>query len=133
VTSNNYNHIVFYDGVCGLCSGVVARLLRWDKHHRLSFAALQGQTAARLRITSSGDLESMVYLADGKRYTASEGVIRAMAAMGGGWKFVLVLLVFPRFLRDAVYNWVGRNRYRWFGKLPACRIPSPDERKYFFD
>ena len=124
---------MFYDGVCGLCSRLVARLLKWDKHHRLNFATLQGQTAARLHITSSGEPESMVYLADGKGYTASEGVIRAMAAMGGGWKLMLVLLVFPRFLRDAVYNWVGRNRYRWFGKLPACRIPSPDERMYFFD
>lgn len=124
---------MFYDGVCGLCNGLVTRLLKWDKRHRLSFAALQGQTASRLHITSSGDPESMVYLADGKRYTASEGVIRAMAAMDGGWKLMLVLLVFPRFLRDAVYNWVGRNRYRWFGKLPACRIPSPDERMYFFD
>jgi len=124
---------VFYDGVCGLCNALVTRLLKWDKRHRLRFAALQGQTAASMHIASSGEPESMVYLVDGKRFTASEGVIRAIATMGGGWKLMLVLLVFPRFLRDAVYQWVGRNRYRWFGKLPECRIPSPDERKYFFD
>ena len=124
---------MFYDSVCGLCNRLVTRLLKWDRRHRLSFAAIQGQTAARLQITSSGEPESMVYLSDGKRFRASEGVIRAMAAMGGGWKLMLVLLVFPRFLRDAVYNWVGQNRYRWFGKLPACRIPSPDERNYFLD
>ncbi len=124
---------MFYDGVCGLCNGLVTRLLKWDKRHRLRFAAIQGETAASLLIASSGEPDSMVYLADGKRYTESEGVIRAMAAMDGGWKLMLVLLVFPRVLRDAVYQWIGRNRYRWFGKLPVCRIPSPDERKYFFD
>ena len=51
--------------------------------------------------------------------------------MNGGWPLLKLLLIVPRFIRDAVYEWIGRNRYRWFGRKDACMIPSPELRAKF--
>lgn len=132
-TTNAAPHpIVFFDGVCGLCNGFVNRLMRWDKHHVLRFATLQGHTAqVRLPMAHTAELRTIIYL-DGERIlTRSTAALHIVMKLGGPWKLAGLVLVVPRFLRDAVYNWIANNRYQWFGKLDSCRLPSPEERALF--
>jgi predicted DCC family thiol-disulfide oxidoreductase YuxK len=124
--------IVFFDGVCGLCNGFVDRLMRWDRKHVLRYATLQGTTAAaQLPATHTQELSTIVYFDGRQVYTRSDAALRIVIRLGGAWKLAGAFFVIPRFARDAVYNWVARNRYQWFGKHDSCRLPSPEERTLF--
>jgi predicted DCC family thiol-disulfide oxidoreductase YuxK len=131
-------NLVLYDGVCGLCNKLVRFLLRADRRNVLCFAPLQGPTAARLaeRHGFALDVKTMVYvrhfgLKDERAYLRSDAVLRVLGDVGGVWWLLSGLRVVPRFLRDPVYEFVARNRYRWFGKYDSCPLPSPDQRARF--
>ena len=79
----------------------------------------------------AGDPQSFIFLDKDAFYEQSNAVLRALSRLGGAWRLVAVLSVFPRPLRDLVYRIVARNRYRWFGRRDACRLPTPDERDRF--
>jgi predicted DCC family thiol-disulfide oxidoreductase YuxK len=126
------NPVVFFDGVCGLCNGFVDRLMKWDKRHVLRFATLQGTTAATLLpVDHTADLTTIVYFDGERMHTRSNAALRIVIRLGGGWNLAGAFFIVPRVLRDAVYNGVARNRYQWFGKQASCRLPSPEERKWF--
>ena len=128
------NNIVFFDGVCNFCNGTVNWLMARNKRRNLLFSSLQGSTAKRLVPQEMlVDLSSIVYYRKGSMYTKSTAVLficKDMAWYGG---LALPFLLVPRFVRDGVYNWVARNRYKWFGKSDTCRIPSAAERTRFLD
>ncbi|HEV8629379.1 MAG TPA: DCC1-like thiol-disulfide oxidoreductase family protein, partial [Thermoanaerobaculia bacterium] len=125
-------NLVLYDGVCGLCNRTVRFLLRIDRRHRLCFAPLQGQTAARLaeRHGFPTDVRTLVYVRNfglkrERVHVRSDGVLRIFGDVGGLWWLLSLLRIVPRFLRDALYDWVARHRYGWFGKYDSCPLPSP--------
>ncbi len=124
--------IVFFDGVCGLCNRFVDELLHADRKRLLRFAPLQGSTAhGRLPAGMADAMESVVYLRDGLVIQRSDAALHVLIDLGGWRLFYRVFFIVPRFLRDAVYDWVARNRYRWFGKHDTCRLPTPEERVRF--
>ena len=126
------SRIIFFDGVCGLCNRFVDRLLAADARGAFRFAALQGTTAKQLLPDGmAAALESVVYLRDGVILQRSDAALRALIDLGGWRKGYSLLLIVPRFIRDAVYAWVARNRYKWFGKHDTCRLPTPEERERF--
>jgi GMP synthase-like glutamine amidotransferase/predicted DCC family thiol-disulfide oxidoreductase YuxK len=128
--------LVFFDGVCGLCNGFVDFLLARDRAERFFVAPLQGATAAALVPSDAAapdgeDPRSIVLWEEGRAYRKSAAVLRTVSRLGGAWPLVRVFFIVPRFLRDPVYDLVARNRYRWFGRREACRMPSPEERRRF--
>jgi predicted DCC family thiol-disulfide oxidoreductase YuxK len=130
--------LVLFDGVCGFCDDAVQWLLAHDPAGRLRFAPLQGETAARLRRLHPEiptDLDSMVFVeSDAGRsrvYLRSQAIFRTCAELTGPWRRLAWLRFLPRALSDAGYGIFARNRYRWFGKLDACRIPDTEERQRF--
>ncbi|MDE2845811.1 MAG: DCC1-like thiol-disulfide oxidoreductase family protein [Gemmatimonadota bacterium] len=78
-----------------------------------------------------GDLRSFIFLDKDRRFEQSSAVLHALKRLGGAWRLIAVLYVFPRPLRDYVYRIVARNRYRWFGRREECRLPTPEERDRF--
>jgi len=127
--------ILFFDGHCNLCNGSVQWFLTHDKKEVLRFASLQSDLAAELLPRAGVDpqeLSSLVLLEDGIAYTKSDGALRTGALMGG-WYRPLARLgqVFPRFLRDGVYDIIARNRYRWFGRQETCWLPRPEWKARF--
>jgi predicted DCC family thiol-disulfide oxidoreductase YuxK len=121
--------ILFFDGVCGLCNSTVDLLMSEDHAATIKYAALQGSTAQeKLDPSFIADLDSMVYLRDGKTWTKSSGVLRALRDVGGFWRVFYILIIIPAPLRDGLYSIVAKYRYRWFGKSETCRMPTPDER-----
>jgi predicted DCC family thiol-disulfide oxidoreductase YuxK len=125
--------IVFYDGECGLCDRYVKRLLRADKKKVLRFATLQGKTAAEAVGPPQGDAAnwSVKLLDEQGLHERSTAALRALVHAGGAWKLMGAFLVVPRFIRDGVYRFVATNRFRWFGRVDACMIPTPALRERF--
>ena len=131
--------LVLYDGVCGLCDRTVQFLLNVDRHRVLMFAPLQGETATSLLGSHNAiknNLESIIFIRDYSTFNAatflrSEAILQILNEVGGFWRVLSWLRIIPRPLRDIVYDWIGRNRYRWFGKFPECRIPSGEARARF--
>jgi predicted DCC family thiol-disulfide oxidoreductase YuxK len=125
--------VVFYDGDCGLCDRSVKGLIKLDKARRLRYATLQGETATRLMGEPQGPAEgwAIKLLDDQGLHDGSTAALRAASHAGGVGVIAKVLLFVPRFIRDGVYRWIARNRYRWFGKVDACLLPSPALRQQF--
>lgn len=134
-SNNNSDSIVFFDGVCGLCSHTIDLLLRMDKRAKLKFAPLQGETAARLVPEKvRKDLNTFVFLTNSKLHYRSAAVVRILWKIGGLWKIVgTAVWVIPAPLRDVCYRVVSKMRYRIFGKHETCRLPTVEERKRFLD
>ena len=129
--------IVLFDGHCTLCSGAVNFLIDRDPHGRLQFAALQSETGRRLlaehRLPMPDEPDTMVFIVGGKALVRSDAALATTKYLSGLWPLARVAFVVPRSLRDAVYTFVARNRYRWFGRTEACRVPTPALRARFLD
>jgi predicted DCC family thiol-disulfide oxidoreductase YuxK len=130
---------IFYDGVCGLCQGYIRFLIRRDRAgDKFRYAPLQGTTFEALippeRRSSLPD--SLVVLTnDGRLLVRSDGVIHILRRLGGFWGVVAgAISVIPRPIRDAVYDFVARIRYRVFGKRKnVCPVTPPELRARFDD
>jgi len=121
-------NILLFDGHCSLCNGFIDFLIRRDKHNHLKFASLQSNIAADIiPLNYRNDLKTIVYKRGESIYTESTAALKAISDLGGLWKSFLVLLLFPKFLRNTVYRYIARNRYKFFGKKETCRIPTPNE------
>lgn len=128
--------ILFFDGVCNLCNGSVRFILENDRRGVLRFASLQSDTAAELLPQYGIDpkaLNSVILYENGRIYTHSDSVLRTFKLMGGPWAYLYYLGIVPRPIRNWVYDFIGRNRYRWFGKREACMLPRPEWQPRFLD
>jgi predicted DCC family thiol-disulfide oxidoreductase YuxK len=124
--------LLFFDGECGLCDRAVHWTLNRDKRGVFQFAPLQGETAQRMLGTVAGQEFDTLVLVDGAgRHERSTAALRICLHLGWPWRALLVLWLVPRPVRDSVYDWVARNRKRWFGGKEACRLPTPSERARF--
>ncbi|MGB0431360.1 MAG: thiol-disulfide oxidoreductase DCC family protein [Bacteroidia bacterium] len=125
--------IVFFDGVCGLCNRFIDFLLKLDnKRDALNVAALQGTTAKKyIPIDTLENLNTVVILINGQLYYKSTGVLKLCSFLPWYYRWLKVFLILPKGFRDYVYDWVSKNRYKWFGKKETCRLPTPEERAKF--
>lgn len=128
--------ILLFDGVCNLCNGFVQWVVRRDPEAVFRFASLQSDVGQHL-LSRAGlparELSTVVLYQDGEFYTHSDVPLLVALRLGGPWSLLYVLRIVPKPLRDAVYNWVARNRYRWFGKRESCMVPTPELRSRFLD
>jgi len=128
--------IILFDGVCNLCSAAVQWVIKRDKHSTLLFASLQSETARQLlagRRINSQQLTSVALLTDEEFLQKSDAELLIAGQLPGAWKAFYWLRIVPRFIRDAVYDFVARHRYQWFGKQTECMIPTPELRSRFLD
>ncbi|PJZ54662.1 thiol-disulfide oxidoreductase DCC family protein [Leptospira adleri] len=128
--------IVFFDGVCNLCNGTVLFFLDHNPKGNLSFASLQSEAAANIlgkKILPDQSPSSVLFLEEGVLYEKSTAVLKIAKHLSFPWNFVPIFGWIPSFFRDLLYDWIARNRYRWFGRSEACRIPSPELKKRFLD
>lgn len=126
--------IVLFDGVCNLCNSSVQFLIRNDKKKCLYFASLQsdfGQEVLRKFNLPQSDFNSFVLLEGEKIYLRSSAALRIAYFLGGWWKIFQIFWIVPRFVRNAIYNLIAKNRYKWFGKKTECMMPSPELKERF--
>jgi predicted DCC family thiol-disulfide oxidoreductase YuxK len=129
------NHpIILYDGVCHLCNGVINYILPRDKKRYFRFSPLQSETGQALLQKfnlPTDDYDSFVLVEGDKHYVRSGAAIKVMQGMGFPYSLGATLWILPRPLRDALYNWVAKNRYKWFGQYDTCLMPTPDIKERF--
>ena len=126
--------IVLFDGVCNFCNASVNFLIDRDLEGRFVFGALQseeGLAALKEHGLEDGYFDSIVLIDGDNVLTASDAVLEISRSMSGAWPLLRVFRIVPRSIRDAVYNWIARNRYAWFGKQDTCRMPTPEYRARF--
>lgn len=126
--------IVLFDGVCNLCNTSVNFLIDRDPEGRFVFGALQseeGLTVLRKHGLPEYYFDSIVLIEGRNVWTASDAVLEISRHMPGFWPALRVFRIVPKAIRDAVYNWIAANRYRWFGKRESCRLPTPENRSRF--
>ena len=124
--------VIFFDGVCGLCSKWVDFTLARDCDGLFRFAPLQGETAQRALGDWAAELHSVVLLEKGGCFRKSDAVCRIFAKLGGicllaSW----IMRCIPRPIRNWGYDVVARRRYQWFGRHETCRLPTANERGRF--
>lgn len=129
--------IVLFDGVCNLCDGAVQFIIKHDKKDVFRFASLQSETGKKLvseRGLDPASIDSVMLIEPGiAYYRKSTAALEISRDMSGGYRFLKNLLIIPEGLRDAIYDFVAKNRYKWFGKKEQCMIPSPELRSKFLD
>ena len=124
----NSKSIILFDGVCNLCNTSVNFVIDRDSRDRFLFAALQSDFAKnRLQELGYHDFTlSSVLLVEGERvYKESTAALRIAKGLGGLWPLLYIMIIIPSSLRDVVYKYIARNRYKWFGKRESCRVPEP--------
>jgi predicted DCC family thiol-disulfide oxidoreductase YuxK len=127
------DRILFFDGVCGLCSKSVDFVMARDHRQAIKFAPLQGDTARSLLTPADiQNLNTMILWVKGRTYRKSAAAVRVMWQLSLGWQILGTLLwLIPLPLRNLGYSLVARNRYRFFGKKESCRLPTREERLRF--
>lgn len=127
--------VIVFDGVCVLCNGWVRFLLRRDRRQRYRFAAMQGDVGRELLTRNGLDPDDPLsfllieYDRDPSPRVSTDtlAIVRVLAGLGGAWRSVQLAALLPAGMRDPLYRLLARNRYRWFGRREACRVPLPGE------
>lgn len=126
---SNHNHkIILFDGVCNLCNSSVVFAIKRDKNDVFRFAALQSEIGEQLisKFNIDTSKTDSIILIDGeKQYEKSSAALHIAKHLSGGWPLLYAFIIVPKFIRDSVYNFIAKNRYRWYGKKESCMIPTP--------
>lgn len=128
--------IILFDGVCNLCNRSVQFIIKRDRQKRFRFAALQGKSGQALleKFGLQADAINSFIMIEGERaYTRSTAALHMFKKLGGIWSLLYGLMIIPKFIRDSVYNWIARNRYKWYGRREVCMIPSVELKDRFLD
>ena len=127
-------HLLFYDGVCAMCNGIVKAMLRIDEGRVFHFAPLQGETAElarKLHPAFPTEIETLVYVRNGEVFLRSRAAALAMQQMPYPAKALSWFRFLPVWLTDFFYGLVARTRYRIFGEYDNCPLPPPEVRARF--
>ena len=120
--------IILFDGVCNLCNGAVNTTIKYDTKSVFKFAALQSDFAQKqLQLVglSTAKFDSIVLLKHGKVFYKSNAALEIAKDLSGLWRALIIFKIVPRSIRDALYDFIARNRYSFFGKKEQCMIPTP--------
>ncbi|MCJ0743918.1 thiol-disulfide oxidoreductase DCC family protein [Pedobacter montanisoli] len=126
--------VVFFDGECNLCNRSVQFIIKRDRKDCFSFASLQGETAKGMLADlglSNGTNQSIILWENGRLYRQSDAALRIVKRLNGFWSLLYGFIIIPAFIRNPIYNYIARNRYKWFGKADHCLIPAPELKHKF--
>lgn len=127
-------NIILFDGVCNLCSAFLNFVYLNNPKANFTFAWLQSSKARELLDSFNSldkDIDSIIYIEQNRLYYKSSAAIRIFRQLRFPWPVLWLGIILPKPLRDWIYDFVARNRYKWFGKKDHCFIPSGDLTKRF--
>jgi predicted DCC family thiol-disulfide oxidoreductase YuxK len=125
--------VVLFDGVCNVCNAAVNFIIDRDREGKFRFASLQSDVGRSLGQAHGlpQEFDTIAFIDGGEIHTRSAAVLRIAKGLDGAWPLLFSLVVLPRPVRDWAYRYFAARRYAWFGKLEACRVPTPDIRRRF--
>lgn len=126
--------VVLFDGVCNLCNGSVLFIIKRDPQSKLKFSSLQSDYGAeqmkRFNLPPSA-LNSVLLIKNDQLFQKSNAALEIARMLDGIWPGMYAFKIVPLFIRDFIYDWIAKNRYRWFGKKEECMIPTPEMKARF--
>ena len=126
--------VILFDGVCNFCNFWVNFIIDRDKNDKFRFASLQSElgqeTLSKLKLSQT-DFDTFILLDGENHFTSSSAGLRVARELGGFFGLLYIFIIVPPFIRNGVYSLIAKNRYRFFGREEACRIPTPETRKKF--
>lgn len=128
--------LLLFDGVCHFCAWSVRFIIDRDPARRFRFASLQSAPARRLLAEHGLNpdvIDSVVLIEDGRAWRESDAALRVCRYLRAPWNWFWIFRFFPKRVRDAVYRFIVRHRYRWFGKSETCMVPTPEIRARFLE
>jgi predicted DCC family thiol-disulfide oxidoreductase YuxK len=127
--------IILFDGVCNFCESSVQFIIKRDPVGHFQFASLQSETGERLlkQLEVKNHLESLVLIENRRYYKKSTAALKICKNLKGGWKLLYIFRIIPTPIRDFFYDWIAKNRYKWFGKKDSCMIPTTEIRNRFLE
>jgi len=134
ITEEEKIGIILFDGVCNFCNSSVNFIIRHDKKKRYKFAALQSNVGRMLSEKYGIDqskIDSIILIENGDVFVKSSAILRITKSLNYLYPLLFGFIIIPKFIRDGVYDFIARNRYKWFGKKEACMIPSPEIKSRF--
>lgn len=132
----NNNPIILFDGVCNLCNGAVQFVIKHDRNNKFQFAALQsamGQQLLQQNNLPQQGFDSFVLIQGEKVFLKSTAALQVAKQLSGPIKLLYGFIIVPAFIRNAVYAFIAKNRYKWFGKKDSCMIPTPSLQSRFLN
>ena len=128
---SQYN-VVLFDGVCNLCNGAVQFIIARDKQDYFHFTSLQSPIGQDLlKDEDLSGIDSIIFVEKGKKYYYSTAILHICKHLSGLYPLLFVFIIVPAFIRDGIYKFVAKNRYKWFGKKNEdfCLMPTPELEK----
>lgn len=119
--------LLFFDGVCNLCNSSVQTIIKKDTQQKFKFASIQSDAAKEILLqfdNFNSDIDSIILLNKGEFYYKSSAVIRVCKILGGLYYFLFIFWIVPKPIRDYIYDYVAKNRYKWYSKRESCMLPS---------
>lgn len=124
--------LILFDGVCNFCNNSINLVIDNDPKGTFKFVPLQSPLGESLKHKYHlSNIDSIVLISQDRAYTKSSAALKIARNMKGLWPILYVFVVLPPFLRNLVYDFIAKNRYKWFGKSESCRIPTPDLKERF--
>ncbi len=135
-TETKIENIILFDGVCNLCNTAINFVIDRDRKKVFKFSSFQstfGQGYLKDNQLPLDEFEYMVYVENNKIYAKSTAALKIARKMSGIWPILYGFIIIPKFLRDAIYNLIANNRYKWFGKRDQCRVLTPELKARFLE
>jgi predicted DCC family thiol-disulfide oxidoreductase YuxK len=131
--STENQSVLLFDGVCNLCNASVDFIMRSERDTQLKFASLQSDYGQSVLESQKLDAvpDSLVYYNGKEVFFKSSAAFKITQHLKWPYNWLSVFGVLPTPLRDLIYDWIARNRYRWFGKKETCRLPNAEEQERF--
>lgn len=127
--------VLLFDGHCNMCSSAVQFIARHEKNtHKLLFASLQSPTGIELLQRYNIDpkkTDSLVLIENGKAYIKSSAALQTTKYLRGLYPLLTIFIAVPPFIRNAVYDYIAKRRYKWFGRSESCMLPDKEMAKRF--
>ena len=127
--------IIHFDGVCNLCNSAVQYIIARDKKDVFRFVALQSELGQEICIYIGIDtkkVDSIILYEPGiAYYLKSEAALKIATEFNSIYSLLSLFKIFPQYSRDAIYDYIAKNRYKWYGKKENCMIPTPELKAKF--
>lgn len=133
---NTATNIILFDGVCNFCNSSVNKIIKHDKKNRFKFAALQSEIGKKLLQKHSIDstkIDSIILIENDVAFIKSSAILKISKHLNGIYPLAYGFIIIPVFLRDVVYDFIARNRYKWWGKKDSCMIPTSEVKSKFIE
>jgi predicted DCC family thiol-disulfide oxidoreductase YuxK len=130
----NQQPIILFDGVCNFCNSAVNFTIKRNAKANILFTAMQseaGQKILKQYNLPLGDMQSFIFIESGTAYKQSTAALKVCRHLRGLWPLCYSFIIVPKFIRDGIYNWIAKNRYKWFGIRQECMIPTPEVKTRF--